>query len=171
MKHKPDILWPMTHNYISTSSCVENPLCCSPLHQSHPEMLTTRVCVELGVMKNPMNGASSGNENPSTVVICSVDVEPCPGHVVELNEVKFTTNTIGEICVDNTAQKLNEIHKCESISVSTEVKEDKADVLDRISQDLDYLLNRSPSPSKTRKHGYKNTANNAKSTPKISKLS
>ncbi|XP_065201257.1 uncharacterized protein LOC135832148 isoform X2 [Planococcus citri] len=170
VKHQSDILWPATHdNYIS-SSCSKNPVYCSPLHQNHPEILTTRVCVELGVVKNTVNGALAGNDNSSTVVICSVDVEPCPGHIVELNEVKFTTNTIGEICVDNTAQKLCEIHKCESFSTDAENPQ-KADVLDRISQDLDYLLNRSPSPNKTRKYSFKSTTNSARITPTNSKLS
>lgn len=165
VKHKPDILWPVTqHNYISTSSCSENLLCCSPLRQNHPEILTTRVCVELGVMKNAIDSSVPGSENPSTVVICSVDVEPCPGHVVELNEVKFTTNTIGNICVENTAQKFNEIHKCDTSIPADVAEEEKTDVLDRISQDLDYLLNRSPSPSKSRKRSIKNVNNSPKIT-------
>lgn len=150
-KLEPDLLWPVTkNNYISTSGCPQGAECCSPLRAKRPEMLTTRVCVELGVLKNS-DSASIGlsDGSPSTVVICSVDVEPCPGHIVELNEVKFTTNAIGPLCSESVAQKV-----ADPIGGATtlETKADKTDVLDRISQDLDYLLNRSPSPpSKVRR--------------------
>lgn len=152
LKHDPDILWPVTqNNYISTSSCVDGARCCSPMHQNHAEILTTRVCVELGVVKNASENALLG-DNASTVVICSVDVEPCPGHIVELNEVKFTANTMGTMCSEN-AQKLADARSNDMKSVSLDkIEENKTDVLDRISQDLDYLLNRSPSPTKTRKN-------------------
>lgn len=145
VKLEPDILWPVTkNNYISTSGCPEGAECCSPLRAKRPEMLTTRVCVELGVLKNGDSASMClPDGSPSTVVICSVDVEPCPGHIVELNEVKFTTNAIGSLCSESVAQKVAE----PIVGATTlETKADKTDVLDRISQDLDYLLNRSPSP-------------------------
>ncbi len=151
VKLEPNMVWPVTqNNYISTSDAVR---CYSPLHQRHPEILTTRVCVELGVMKNAADRVSPG-DGPSTVVICSVDVEPCPGHIVELNEVKFTTNSTGVPCLEN-AQKDDETKANENVAVALdqkEIRDDKTDVLDRISQDLDYLLNRSPSPTKSRKN-------------------
>lgn len=112
-------------------------------------MLTTRVCVELGVMKKGAADSALPGDNGSTVVICSVDVEPCPGHIVELNEVKFTANAIGSLCPEG-AQKLSEPRVCETTLSLDKIEEDRTDVLDRISQDLDYLLNRSPSPTKSR---------------------
>lgn len=146
-KPEPDILWPITkNNYISTSSCQEGAKCCSPPRPKRPEILTTRVCVELGVLKNGDSHNSLGDGSPSTVVICNVDVEPCPGHMIELNEVKFTTNAIGSLCPDSIAQKVVPVPALGN-TPSTETNGDKTDVLDRISQDLDYLLNRSPSPS------------------------
>lgn len=144
------MLWPVTQEkYISTSGCAESAHHCSPLHELHPEMLTTRVCVELGVMKKGTSNNAVPGDSSSTVVICSVDVEPCPGHIVELNEVKFTANAISSLCSE-TAQKLSDSQVDEAKLSQDSIEKEKADVLDRISQDLDYLLNRTPSPRKAR---------------------
>jgi hypothetical protein len=146
------LVWPTPqHNsYISTATG------CSDETAS---LFKTRVSVEVGVL----------NKNPESVFICNVDVEPCPGHIIELNELKFTTNAIGSLqCPANaTATKLNELPPPPSSEVTREPAEvvdvkTTPDVLDRISQDLDYLLNRSPSPTRSRKNvnGAKLVTNN-----------
>ncbi|XP_039292578.1 uncharacterized protein LOC111062656 [Nilaparvata lugens] len=57
------------------------------------EVVTTRVCVELGVITN--GDKCDNSVDVPSIVVCSVDVEPCPGKVVELSEV--TVKTMGEL--------------------------------------------------------------------------
>ncbi|KAJ4440133.1 hypothetical protein ANN_08271 [Periplaneta americana] len=162
------------------------------------EILTTRVCVELGVITAPrqhldrQGGEDTGAalETPA-IVLCSVDVEPCHRGVLELAEVTAAieanaccTNggtllatqeeqeVVTEELVSNDDSKpdgqelplqrieaeeeaekpCNTVERKQpegrekpqpvvSITPATEAEED---MLDRISHDLDYLLNRKP---------------------------
>lgn len=83
--------------------------------QPPPDMLATHVCVEVGLVKS--SAVDQDMSELPTIVVCSVDVEPC-----------------------------RQQPKGESVSEKpcTTERADGAgdDVLDRISQDLDYLLNR-----------------------------
>uniref|UniRef100_A0A2S2QQX5 Notch 2 N-terminal-like protein n=1 Tax=Sipha flava TaxID=143950 RepID=A0A2S2QQX5_9HEMI len=85
--------------------------------QPPPDMLATHVCVEVGLVKSStaaMATAAADKSEVPTIVVCSVDVEPCR---------------------QPQQQPVTEVaDKC-----SADVSDD---VLDRISQDLDYLLNR-----------------------------
>lgn len=82
-------------------------------------MTTTRVCVITSVVV----------DSPS-VVVCSVDVEPCSGisdtnkPTVEVKEMKRDMKT------DSQVEQVRD-----------------ADVMDRICHDLDYLLNRESADS------------------------
>lgn len=88
--------------------------------QPPPDMLATHVCVEVGLVKSSaaaMATAATDNSDVPTIVLCSVDVEPCRQPQQQpVPEAK---------------------DMCSAVSV-----DDDDDVLDRISQDLDYLLNR-----------------------------
>jgi len=83
--------------------------------QPPPDMLATRVCVEVGLVKSPAAASEQPDETP-TIVVCSVDVEPCR-----------KPEAAGKRLASTTPER---------------VDGGDADVLDRISQDLDYLLNR-----------------------------
>lgn len=124
-------------------------------NQPAQEIVTTRVCVELGVITNGTD-KSKLVEAP-TIVLCSVDVEPCPGKVVELNEV--TVKTIGENnnpqisevdCSSYNKDNASAATVNESMLVKSESSHnliqssDSGDMLEKISHDLDYLLNRTP---------------------------
>lgn len=92
--------------------------------QPPPDMLATHVCVEVGLVKSPgaAAAAAAANDDPDkpempTIVVCSVDVEPC--RTAPEPSGKRAAAASGRVGDD-----------------------DDDDVLDRISQDLDYLLNR-----------------------------
>lgn len=123
------------------------------------------MCVELGVITNSTDKGELV-EAP-TIVLCSVDVEPCPGKVVELNEVTVkavgennnqtaaitdreyvSNNDIATCTSNNSVLDDNKIDKLSdpSISVTLDQSND-GDVLEKISHDLDYLLNRTPQDS------------------------
>lgn len=90
--------------------------------QPPPDMLATHVCVEVGLVKQH---ATTADESP-TIVVCSVDVEPCrQPHMLFMSGVTDKSSS--------TAPELPDV----SVGDSND-----DDVLDRISQDLDYLLNR-----------------------------
>lgn len=84
--------------------------------QPPPDMLATHVCVEVGLVKS----AAAASEQPEmpTIVVCSVDVEPCR---------KPAPSDVAGKCPAPTPEREDGVGD---------------DVLDRISQDLDYLLNR-----------------------------
>lgn len=100
--------------------------------QPPPDMLATHVCVEVGLVRSPAAAAETATlsqqqqqalpppPSPPTIVVCSVDVEPYRKPTLQQQAVtgdnKSTERTGGDYQDD--------------------------DVLDRISQDLDYLLNR-----------------------------
>lgn len=91
--------------------------------QPPPDMLATHVCVEVGLVKSSMATTDPNCKSeipPPTIVVCSVDVEPCR---------KLPT-------------LLNEVADKSSSTVSEKFDGEHDDMLDRISQDLDYLLNR-----------------------------
>lgn len=97
--------------------------------QPPPDMLATHVCVEVGLVKSVASLASlptdaDGPAELPTIVVCSVDVEPCRGGPQRSSEVATTDKAAvsGDVVDDDDG--------------------DDGDVLDRISQDLDYLLNR-----------------------------
>jgi hypothetical protein len=85
-------------------------------------MLATHVCVEVGLVKQH---ATTADDSP-TIVVCSVDVEPC-----RQPHMLFMSGT--------TDKSLSAPPERSEGSVGDS---DDDDVLDRISQDLDYLLNR-----------------------------
>jgi len=91
--------------------------------QPPPDMLATHVCVEVGLVK-PHTTTLDGSP---TIVMCSVDVEPCrQPHALFMSGVtdKSPLSTAPKTGTDGSGGDSND------------------DVLDRISQDLDYLLNR-----------------------------
>lgn len=52
------------------------------------EIITTRVCVELGVITTHQKNELTGQEVATpAIVLCSVDVEPCQSRVLEMTEV------------------------------------------------------------------------------------
>ncbi|KAJ9586827.1 hypothetical protein L9F63_019579, partial [Diploptera punctata] len=158
------------------------------------EILTTRVCVELGVITAPrqLGDRQGDNTGPMldapAIVLCSVDVEPCHRGVLELAEMTAAVETnacrvnggpllmateeqeqMKEVIksdVDNSQPDGQEVSPqrtdikeeipCSSVerkqpegrekpqpvisvTPSLEVEDD---MMDRISHDLDYLLNR-----------------------------
>lgn len=133
---------------------------------SHPpDILTTRVCVELGLANNSGTEASIIVEAPS-VVLCNVDIEPC--EVVELPTTQQTSNDPQQkrIEIKEPIDAKEELSKTESVlerkqpegreksHVLSEESDNDTDnlddnldgMLDRISHDLDYLLNRNVIP-------------------------
>lgn len=91
--------------------------------QPPPDMLATHVCVEVGLVKQ--HGTTA--DGSPTIVVCSVDVEPCrQPHMLFMSGVTDkSSSTVPEPGTDGSGGDSND-----------------DDVLDRISQDLDYLLNR-----------------------------
>jgi hypothetical protein len=171
-----------------------------PTISTQQEIVTTRVCVELGVITAPRHTDRQGTDDSGgtletpAIVLCSVDVEPCHRGVLDLAEVtaaveanacctnggtpletqeelQIATENLGSCNGDSQpdGQEVSpraedaedEAEKpCSSaerrqpegrekpqpvISVSS-VTEGEEDMLDRISHDLDYLLNRRPPP-------------------------
>lgn len=51
------------------------------------EIITTRVCVELGVLTTHQKNEIGQEVATPAIVLCSVDVEPCQSRVVEVTEV------------------------------------------------------------------------------------
>ena len=52
------------------------------------EIITTRVCVELGVITTHQKNETTGQDVATpAIVLCSVDVEPCQSRVLEMPEV------------------------------------------------------------------------------------
>lgn len=86
--------------------------------QPPPDMLATHVCVEVGLVKSP-SAASAEPEMP-TIVVCNVDVEPYR------KPQSASADRFPAAVSDG----------------DTGAGGRDEDVLDRISQDLDYLLNR-----------------------------
>jgi len=172
-----------------------------PATSMQQEIVTTRVCVELGVITAPRQhldqqgtGDSGGALEAPAIVLCSVDVEPCHRGVLDIAEVTAAveTNTCctnGTIVVETREEHeivtgAEQLRSCNgggqpdgqevspqetsvedepetSFSTSerrqpegrekpqaatciTSVTEGAEDMLDRISHDLDYLLNRKP---------------------------
>lgn len=118
-----------------------------------PDILTTRVCVELGLV--PTNSNMLGTEanilvEAPSIVLCSVDVEPC--EIIELPrsenpEINRIENTKKEEEISIDDESVSERKQPEgrekNCSVTENESEDNLDgMLDRISHDLDYLLNR-----------------------------
>jgi len=92
--------------------------------QPPPDMLATHVCVEVGLVKQH---ATTADGTP-TIVVCSVDVEPFrQPHMLFMSGVtdKSSSTAPEHVTADGSGGDSND-----------------DDVLDRISQDLDYLLNR-----------------------------
>jgi hypothetical protein len=169
-----------------------------PAISTQQEIVTTRVCVELGVITAPRHldrqgtGDSGGTLETPAIVLCSVDVEPCHRGVVDLAEVtaaveanaccsnggtpletqegqEISTENLGSCngdsqpdgqevspqagdAEDETGKPCSSAERRQPegrekpqpvISVSS-VTEEKEDMMDRISHDLDYLLNRRP---------------------------
>lgn len=156
----------------------------STSNQPSQEIVTTRVCVELGVIKN---GTDKGDmaEPPAIISYC-VNVEPCSGNV-ELNEVTLKTVSESHKPSVTEADYSNSIKddsdKNAVISTVTNESVDKnsnnspvnslvksngngSDVLEKISHDLDYLLNRTQDgnvvPSDTFNYQRKSLLNNIK---------
>jgi len=172
-----------------------------PATSMQQEIVTARVCVELGVITAPRQhldqqgtGDSGGALEAPAIVLCSVDVEPCHRGVLDIAEVTAaveanTCCTNGAIVVETGEEHeivtgAEQLRSCNgdgepdgqevspqgtsvedepetSFSTSerrqpegrekpqaaisvTSVTEGAEDVLDRISHDLDYLLNRKP---------------------------
>ncbi|XP_068086168.1 uncharacterized protein [Anabrus simplex] len=156
-----------------------------PNSSTTQEILTTRVCVELGVITPQQLGDHpEGEDTPPAIVLCSVDVEPCHHGLLELTEVTAAVTTHSgtvsgggfteKVCAPEeilpieepqktepaeslktdllsekeTAQ--GEVEKAEKVPVipkivTTDTEDDNMEgMLDRISHDLDYLLNRKP---------------------------
>ncbi|KAK6637504.1 hypothetical protein RUM44_007924 [Polyplax serrata] len=154
------------------------------------EIITTRVCVELGVITTHQKNELTGQEVATpAIVLCSVDVEPCQSRMVEVSdtvndaiccgginnggsivlgvtgqesETMLCSNpqlkadeTKGEDCSNSEktdssslAEYEGERNQPEGIEDKKMKKEDDENIdgmLDRISHDLDYLLNRKPS--------------------------
>lgn len=131
-----------------------------------PDILTTRVCVELGLVptSNPNLIGTEANilvEAPS-LMLCSVDVEPCEtielplstDQNIRLTDSRLTdTNDIEEIekieapKVESVLERKQPEGREKTCLVTESVDEDNLDgMLDRISLDLDYLLNRNTVP-------------------------
>lgn len=93
--------------------------------QPPPDMLATHVCVEVGLVKSSAAIATDAADKPEmpTIVVCSVDVEPC-------RKQQHTKQPAVPEATDKT------------VTCSAVAGDDDGDMLDRISQDLDYLLNR-----------------------------
>jgi hypothetical protein len=157
-----------------------------PATSTQQEIVTTRVCVELGVITDPRQRLDQqGTLEAPAIVLCSVDVEPCHRGVVDLAEVtaaveanNFCTNGGTQEDQESATEELescngdsqpdgqelspqgtddeDELEKScntmerrqpEGREISQPiicVTEAEEDVLDRISHDLDYLLNRRP---------------------------
>ncbi|KAK9512697.1 hypothetical protein O3M35_001069 [Rhynocoris fuscipes] len=94
--------------HIVRASYYQNPPS-DPAQGCLQEIVTTRVCLELGLLQD--------NANAPTVMVCNVDIEPSTRTVVSIQD-RENGNYIEE-------------DKCE----------ENNDVLNRISDDLDYLLN------------------------------
>lgn len=131
-----------------------------------PDILTTRVCVELGLVptSNNMLGAEANIlvEAPS-IVLCSVDVESC--EAIELpnitESIKIQSKESSSEEKEKTMIKKNIDAQTESsvserkqpegrekacVVTETEDDDNLDGMLDRISHDLDYLLNRTAVP-------------------------
>lgn len=110
---------------------------------SNQQFRGARVCLELGVM--PPTG---GPGDPGGLVLCSVDVEPLSKAPLsqQQNPLLRGLDIIKEIkeTQETSPSPSNSSTKCPQTSTVPPPKEDKDDVmLDRITHDLDYLLNRS----------------------------
>lgn len=166
-----------------------------PATSTQQEIVTTRVCVELGVITAPRHLDQQGTDDSGgtletpAIVLCSVDVEPCHRGVLDLAEVTAAVEANscsinGGTLLETQEEQENateELGSCNGDSqpdgqeVSPQgadaedetgkscssferrqpegrekpqpvisVSEVEEDVLDRISHDLDYLLNRRP---------------------------
>ncbi|XP_050429321.1 uncharacterized protein LOC126838713 isoform X2 [Adelges cooleyi] len=107
--------------------------------QPPPDMLATHVCVEVGlVMSSALQQVTAEqNSDPPqptvpTVVVCSVDVEPCrqPSQLLSSDDDGGCGGS-GDNVKTPPEDDANDGHQ-----------EDDGNMFDRISQDLDYLLNR-----------------------------
>lgn len=138
-----------------------------------PDILTTRVCVELGLVPapNPSVEANILVEAPS-ILLCNVEVEPCDSidipsaailsepipsasaqivPILRRSSTSKSNPTIDEIEIENsseTSEASSERKQPEGREKACLVSENQDDddnldgMLDRISHDLDYLLNR-----------------------------
>lgn len=158
-----------------------------PLTSTQQEIVTTRVCVELGVITDPRQHLDQqGTLEAPAIVLCSVDVEPCHRGVLDLAEMTAAAeaNTCStsegpqeeqgsaaeelesyngdsqpdgqELSPQGTDSEDEPEKSCstaerkqpegrEKSQPVISVTEAEEDMLDRISHDLDYLLNRRPS--------------------------
>lgn len=123
-----------------------------------PDILTTRVCVELGLVptSNPNLLGTEANilvEAPS-LVLCNVDVEPCesielPGTVRmrDDEEKKTPVKRVEPLVAESVLERKQPEGREKTCLVSETVDDDNLDgMLERISLDLDYLLNKSTVP-------------------------
>lgn len=126
-----------------------------------PDILTTRVCVELGLVPSSNSMGAEANiivEAPS-VVLCNVDIEPC--EVVELQNNELIKRVKEPIEIKEPLEAKEEKGEAEAemerkqpegreksnVLAEGEDDDDNLDgMLDRISHDLDYLLNRNVIP-------------------------
>lgn len=183
------------------SQCYIREQTAAPTTSMQQEIVTTRVCVELGVITAPRQhldqqgtSDSAGALEAPAIVLCSVDVEPCHRAVLDIGEVTAaveanTCCTNGAVVVETGEERdivtgAEQLRSCNgdgqpdgqegspqgtsaedepdtSFSTSerrqpegrekpqaaipvTAVAEGAEDMLNRISHDLDYLLNRKP---------------------------
>lgn len=126
------------------------------LRECPPDILTTRVCVELGYVPTTNSTEASILVEAPSIVLCNVDIEPC--QIVEianstLPKIEPSKNRRVEISENVEIIELQEDTELEmerkqpegreKSHVSEEIEDDNLDgMLDRISHDLDYLLNR-----------------------------
>ena len=132
------------------------------------QIVNTHVCVELGVITAPGQVSDcQGDSSCPPIVLCSVNVEPCLGATIEnsvgepLIRVPQERESDKEVLSND-----SQVHAQENTTQRTDIKEEKPsasverkqpegtdkpilpsteaedDMMDRISHDLDYLLNR-----------------------------
>lgn len=115
--------WKLMHSdFVDVPTASDTSIRC--VVQPPPDMLATHVCVEVGLVKSLLTASDVKGKSelpPPTIVVCSVDVEPCRKIPQLMNEVADNSSS-------TVFEKLDDDHN--------------EDMLDRITQDLDYLLNR-----------------------------
>lgn len=123
-----------------------------------PDILKTRVCVELGYIPSSNTMGAEANilvEAPS-IVLCNVDIEP--PELAELPIISPKKSPVKKVEINETPQiiespvlEIPERKQPEGREIIPEIKEDVPQdnldkMLDRISDDLDYLLDRNILP-------------------------
>ncbi|XP_050536407.1 uncharacterized protein LOC126902823 [Daktulosphaira vitifoliae] len=116
--------WQVVQTGFDVAANVDTAIRC--VVQPPPDMMATHVCVEVELVKSSAAVNNDLQLSVPTVVVCSVDVEPCrvtPSQVLSPDD------------------KLKSI-QCENWEAIEEHVDQQDDTFDRITQDLDYLLNR-----------------------------